>query len=381
MAEDTPVNSGIPPRLDLRKNGIPKIPPAPTAQQSAPPTPLAAAPAAAPAPVMQPGLPKTHGTVAIKRPVITSMPRPTLSQPAISTQQPATPPTPPPAQAPAQDLETRRGSSSTLFIQLPPESSALQPPAAEAKKKTSRIPLEAAMAMPATSDTQTVRTVRIKPAMPGAQRTEAKPPVGIQQPPPGPGTNTDPKRKTSRISLEAAIAINDKGAPDTGEGPKTIRLKKPGDMATVKLQPQPAAAPLPVPPPVPAAGGTTPLDATAALEGIPVEDAGQTPTKRKTIKVRRPGQAGEPAVETAGGGADARRPSIAVAVAPVVVEDSPHWFFITAASIAVLVAIAVCLVVASQAIGPNTSGTFLSDYPTAWDINLPGLQKIAPPPR
>ncbi|MBA4389148.1 MAG: hypothetical protein C0404_14340 [Verrucomicrobia bacterium] len=254
----------------------------------------------------------------------------------------------------------------------------------EAKKKTSRIPLETAMAVPSTGETQTVKTIRIKPAptaSPLKMQTESQmpapaAPVGIPSAPPA-STPSDPKRKTSRISLEAAMAINEQGA-EAGEGPKTIKLRKPSEMPTLKAPQQPAVAGL-QPAPAASPGGTAPLDATAALDSV-AEAAGegeQTPTKRKTIKVKKPTQRSEPM--EGGGGFESRRPSIAVSVAPSVVEDNPHWIFAIFGTAAVIVAALVLWVILAQWMGPNYS---LTQYSYKIDgADLPWQDKLHPPLR
>lgn len=227
----------------------------------------------------------------------------------------------------------------------------------------------------AISDTQTVRTIRIKPqpTASGAAAPVEQPPMGIPSAPVTGGTG-DAKRKTSRISLEAAMAINDKDG-EAAEGPKTIKLKKPSEMATIKAPQKPELAGIPAPLSPPTAGGTAPLEATAQLEPIP-ESEDQTPTKRKTIKVKKPTQRGDSISDS---GYERSRPSIAVAMAPSVVEDSPHWFFGLVGTAAVIVAGVVIWVFCAQCLGPNPSLTQLSykiDGP-----DLPWFDKMPPASR
>jgi hypothetical protein len=365
MADETPNNASLPPKLDLRKNGIVKppeqaaVPPAPAApafqlasqprmaplpSMSAPPAPVSAPSAQPPSPPAPFSFPRPspapYGTVpvSLKKPVITSV------RPAIPT-----------SMAQAETAAPAAGM--------------------ESKKKTSRIPLETAMVPGATGETQTVRTIRIKPSptTEAAAASADSAPVGIPSAPVMGGTG-DPKRKTSRISLEAAMAINEK-ENEVGEGPKTIKLKKPSEMATVRAPQKPDVAgtsPLSIPP---AAGGTAPLEATAALEPMPEESGDQTPTKRKTIKVKKPTQRGD----FAEGGYERSRPSIAVAVAPSVMEDNPHWIFGIFGAFAVIVAGLVVWVFCAQCLGPNPSLTQLS-----YKVDGPDLQwfdKLPPMPR
>lgn len=193
------------------------------------------------------------------------------------------------------------------------------------------------------------------------------------------------KSKTSRISLDSALGA----APDAG-APKTIRLKRPGEMSA-------PAAPIPVATPISAAvaGQTSRLPtsklATAKLNDVAaaaaVEPAAEEAplTRRKTIKVRRPGapsvaphvsvNAATDAAPAADGAAtDDSKPWVApqgsVPVAPV--SDSAHWTFVAAAILSILVTLATIAVLAAQAWGPNASLTEFSSWPAGPDISLPG---------
>lgn len=104
-----------------------------------------------------------------------------------------------------------------------------------------------------------------------------------------PVSQAQTKRQTSRISLQEAFTAPTEGqaaAPAPGEtpvptaGPKTIRIKRPGDSSGAA----PAAAATP-----PATQATTP--AAGAPEAAPAD--GAPLTQRKTIKLRRPGAGGE----------------------------------------------------------------------------------------
>jgi len=125
--------------------------------------------------------------------------------------------------------------------------------------------------------TEGPKTIKIKPAT-------AVSTVKIGAKPPSPDA-VDEKRKTSRISLEAAFSTETAKPTD---GPKTIKLKRPTEAATIKIAPKTEA-------PKPAEGeqAKDTLSKTAHLE-LPPEDEGASPTKRKTVRIKRPDGAGAP---------------------------------------------------------------------------------------
>jgi hypothetical protein len=252
------------------------------------------------------------------------------------------------------------------------------------KSETSRIPLELATAISATPGKPTgdLKTIRIKPS-PGT--LAGKPAVGVApvaavatkaQQPTTVGPKPDDKRKTSRISLEAALAIEDKGAD--ANAPKTIRLKKPGETAakvsptieTIKAQPASGK---------PAMSQTARLDEPAAE---PEEEEGTTPTRRKTIKVKRPSD--RPGINLASGGAEApATASGAAARMDVAEEKGPvktgvfDWIAIAAALLTIIMTFVVMFMLASQAWGPNPCLTELSSWKTgpnfSWGNKVPPL--------
>ena len=156
------------------------------------------------------------------------------------------------------------------------------PAAATVKKITSRISLTqpegAAIPSPTVSGT---KTIRLAPA-PSKPVTSSPAPI-----PASAGMGDDAKRQTARIPLEAAIssqggALTDAGA--TGQ-PKTIRIKRPGQVPSVKVAAQPAAA---------VADGDAVKKQTSRVEGLGVETTVAQPTQRKTIKIRRADEAASP---------------------------------------------------------------------------------------
>lgn len=268
---------------------------------------------------------------------------------------------------------------------VPPATVRMRPPAPAAtslesqKKTTARIPLsEAVPGGPVAAGG--VRTIRLKPATPPPP-TVAAPlsRAGSITPPPTPpaaAAETADKRKTSRISLEAVLANEaEPGAAGEDRAPKTIRLKKPSEIATVKVG---QSAPLP-----PVKGDTT----TIAEEKVepknrtqpitpPAETDESTATRRKTIRVKRPAIGGRVELGEEGG----ERPATDIArleeqSAPT--EDRPNAFFILSAVAAMLVAMVLIYVLTAQAFGPNSCLTQLSYGAPGLDLAWPGKITIA----
>jgi hypothetical protein len=216
---------------------------------------------------------------------------------------------------------------------------------ATVKRTTSRIPMPGATApIPAVSEAP--KTIKIRP-LSGTQ------PVTGTQPVPYSADGAPAqaaKTKTSRIPLEAAMGI-----PQTAESatPKTIKLKRPGEMSTVKV--------------------TVPGAAAAS------EDAGSV-TQKKTIRVKRPtvpAAAGAVAAEgaapaDAGPGAPTlfAAPTVQAAAGP----ERGAGPFVAVAALAVLAIIALIVVLSSQSFGPKAK-VYLngSDGP---EITLPGAVNV-----
>ena len=218
----------------------------------------------------------------------------------------------------------------------------------------------------------TTATVRLRPVAAPAAVSAVTPAVAPSQPqhPPVPGSNPLPsgpkpsssaqvqaaKSKTSRISLDSAIGV----APLTPMGgdknePKTIRLKRPSDLA----------APAPVPPKT----STTPIRQTSRIpdSALPTaEPAGDqaSVTQKKTLKIKRPGAE---AVETAAPALGETRTEgfpegvqmtpIASLEAPAPKEESSVFTALSAvaalAAVVVLSLLTWCLM--AQAVGPSAN--------------------------
>lgn len=328
-------------------------------------------PAAAPAPVVPPpSAPRIQSPTQSQRPTVVVKPMP-----------------PPPKQG--ERLQTMQLNPDDLQESAPAAAQAPSPsptvsvkpigiPPPTPKRETSRIPLELAKpsmgapgrppAGPSTIRVKPVvirQTVDLAQAMPDAAGSTAEivPPVSSES----------GKRKTSRISLESVLSGQPSSAsqtaeitpPEADDEPRTIRIKRSGDRpAATAAQP---AAPI-------APGQTARLELPPDTPAVAPGEAGtQTPTRKKTIKVRRPGMEGE----EEGAPAAAAAPAVARAERPAeTAEDVPHVTFGVFAVIAMLVAAVVIYLLMAQAFGPNLSLTQLSYGWPECNLGWPG--KIMP---
>ncbi len=269
-------------------------------------------------------------------------PKPVLTPPGAAAPVPTAVRVPTPAKAEPVSAETMRitvPDQKPAAEKMTPKPAAPAPTPLEvktvmaAKKETSRIPLElAAPSKPGISEgkpTEPPKTIRIKPAAAPTAIKIGGPAGGIKPAAPVITATGDEKRKTSRISLEAAFAEE---AAKPGEGPKTIKLKRPTEAATIKVGPRPAAA----------VDGET-LSKTARLDLPPAEDIeeGPTPTKRKTIKIKKPGVAGTdegPAPVTIA------RAELSAEAAPAA-EDETSWVFPALSFVAIIVMVVLIYII------------------------------------
>lgn len=247
-----------------------------------------------------------------------------------------------------------------------------------AKKQTSRIPLDSALA--SGSDAVKPGTIKIKPVSSPLNVSPQKPTVVSSPASSGEEAADDEqpdmtaeKRKTSRISLEAALASESADADSAG--PKTIRLKRPSEAATVKVgqSSPPKTQTLPIEP-EPAS-----LNKTADISGEADVPEPTVATRKKTIRVKRPSRS--PGVKAASGikRAEAEVSEEAVPAEleeAAAVVDRPNWFFIFAAVVTVIVSGVLIYVLTAQAFGPNASLTRLSYG--APEVNLAWPGKIQP---
>ncbi len=205
----------------------------------------------------------------------------------------------------------------------------------EEKSKTTRINLGAF-----TTDTGAPKTIKIqRPSEAATIKLNRPGPAPAATPAAPPLSQAQAKRQTSRISLQEAFvapaegqtaAPTDSSAPSGG--PKTIRIKRPGDSGGAPAQESiPAPAPSGAPSPEP------------GLEAGP-------PTQRKTIKLRRPG----------GGEGEARHsPTLpkaaadfaaAQAAGPAADTDEPGVIFAVVSLVAVLVCCVMVYMLCAQAL-------------------------------
>lgn len=280
--------------------------------------------------------------------------RPTLRRPgdAPTAVTPAAPASAPAAEPPkAAPIPARPVPAAT------PVAQGIAIPHGEAvKKMTSRISVSSATS-PIPSATSLIAPVD------GAAKPEA--------------TVQAAKKMTSRITLESALGTQpDLASPQ----PKTIRLKRPSEAVAA-----PAAPAAPAVPPAPASvpEGMTPIaDAAPAAEADSAEDS---PTRRKTIKVKRPGApASGPKISIANNGA----PSVdgvasasdnlqslsgfsAASNASAGKPDKVNPFFIVAACLAIVVGSVLVWVLTSQTYGSRGA---------AGDYAFPKGPVIPPPP-
>lgn len=370
---DIPIDdSALPPKLDLRKKAAP-------ASSIAPKAPAGNA--------VKPAQERTSDTLRINIPSTPSAPAPKNAKkidpvaPATTPQakKPGPPvktvrlkarpkPTQPTQSAPpatAAAVAVKPIATSTITAAKPlvakKKSTAIGKPRsgknisakAGSKRETSKIPLESATA-------PSVAPKTIKIATPPSARTS---PIAI-----GSTGGPDLKRQTSRISLEAALGSE---GEDKAKGPKTIRLKRPSEAPTVRVQKAPTAD---------AEGGG--LSVTSEIE-VPQEAADTPDTQKKTIKVKRPSQrrsVKSVSVKRSADDVDVA-PATATPIAASIAQpaatttDSVHWTFITGAIAAIIVICVTIYVLCAQVLGPNISLTQLAYG--APDAELPWPGRIA----
>lgn len=289
-------------------------------------------------------------------------------------------------QQPAGDDTSTPLKPRTVSVPKPAETPAEQDP----KRKTSRVPLEKATAIPQGQQSGTPKTIRIKPkAVPGkttdlsalnriGKGEAAQPAGGDETAGAKPESKLDSKRKTSRISLESAFTGEEtESAKEPGQAPapaetkpagapKTIRLKKPSEAGTIKVKKDADKEE--------AEGGEdtkAALGKTARLDDLPdlEEEEGATPTRRKTIRVKRP--TAKPTVEP-GAGAP---PAAAVARAQPAEDtqaDQVHWVFPVFTALSVLVLLTVIYMFSAQTFGPLVCGTQTSYGLNELNLAWPG---------
>jgi len=234
------------------------------------------------------------------------------------------------------------------------------------KRSTSKIPLSNANSVnPLNSSSVNTKTIKIKPSS-DIKSLSGKVPLTINQ---ATGANVpDPKRQTSRISLESALGSD---SEQQSTGPKTIRLKRPGKSPTVKVNNLDD-------------GDGKELSKTSKIE-VPNEDSGVPATQKKTIKVKRPTQRrsaktisvkrqdkGSDADATAATGTNGIPIAPLSSLTPVQAPDTAHWTFIFSSVAATIIACVLIYVLCAQVFGPNISLTQLAYGAPTVELPWPG---------
>ena len=317
MAEDTPTEGAIPPK---------QTPPAPA-----------------------------EGSPIQRKPVI--MRKPTLRKPGEAAPAPAVPPppaapTPPAVPPPAPNAPAPQG------IAIPREEAA--------KKMTARINLASATGqIPSVSippSTDDVKTIKLKPPT-ATQSASSQESAAIAA--------QAAKSKTSRITLESALSAQPELPQAPSAAPKTIRLKRPTEMGGAPAKPplKPPTTHIQLPQP-PHQTGQIPQAAVATPPPEPEQETpDNSPTRKKTIKVKRPGAGGGPKISLNKGEGGEAAPGVGDDnlqqlsgfdnLTPLAAPDKVNPIFIVAAVIALLVTINLIWVLAAQLFGPSAA---VADY-------------------
>jgi len=271
----------------------------------------------------------------------------------------------------------------TMQIRVPPGSEAptlkirpgvkpAGPPTEKAKKETSRIPLEEATTEPSDGKgkpSATPKTIRIKPI---TKKKAAVAPPAAPEP-----ASLDDKRKTSRISLDAVFSDTEKAEGEApSERPKTIRLKRPTEAATIKIARRPTPPAAPSPEAVTPSEAKTVLSKTSRIDNLPEAEEEITPTRRKTIRVKRP-TTSQPVKSLSIKRTDEETAEgldfVPEELPPP--PDEPNFLFPLFAVAAMLIVCVTIYVLCAQAFGPNASLTQLSWWPSgpslAWPDKIP----------
>lgn len=184
---------------------------------------------------------------------------------------------------------------------------------ATVKKVTSRIQMSATAIIPDLSDAP--KTIKVRPLAGTQPGPLAEPPPVFGQPI---SQQAAGKAKTSRIPLESAMVVPQSDGAATvessGGAPKTIKLKRPGEMSTIKVS----------------------MPGSGAGYGQSQAADNSTITQKKTIRVKRPMMMSAAAPASQGGGVAGEEgvPTVAamspLAFAPSAPERGTGWFIAVA---------------------------------------------------
>lgn len=261
---------------------------------------------------------------------------------------------------------------------------------------------------PAASDAATVRLrpVTLAPSM----TAQIVPNSAASSPSQVAATIQAAKSKTSRISLDSAIGVATSIPIPANENaaPKTIRLKRPTDLAApgttsqVPITPlnvkSATAAIIPPPPSIRSASSTAaikapttsirqtsripdsviPTEAPAAPAPAPAPTAdSSTVTQKKTLKIRRPGapEAATVTAESAEGSDGIQMTPISEIEAGATVSKGSKGFTVTAivfASIAAILMVVLNWCLAADAVAPLADKNAAASIPINMEVNWPG---------
>lgn len=200
-------------------------------------------------------------------------------------------------------------------------------------KKTSRIALPGSTAVIA-AVADSPKTIKIRPTTGPQPVTAGLSPEAV---PPAPrpasslGSQAAAKSKTSRIPLESAM-LGTQGGESAGI-PKTIKLKRPGEISPAKV----------------ALPGASTAGVAAAAESASI-------TQKKTIRVKRPTLPGavSGSAEDAAAGDVASAPAPILTPVPLVAPERGTGWFVALAALGVIVVIGLALIFSAQTFAPNS---------------------------
>ncbi len=328
MAESEQRNGGLPPKISLKPKteGQAEGPPASAVPETVadrkPEQPVLPKPvtqlraeATAGKPVVQP--PKEPATPVRPEPSKPTSDQADEAQPVAESEAPDNAAAP---KRPVLRPVGTSGSSATIRRPVPIGIRRDAPNAASdpnAKKATSRITLPSSEK----STTGQIKTIKIAPRSATAKiDTDAPSDQTV-------AVTADPKRQTSRISLESVLS-------GQGDDPSTIKIKRSPDGPTLR----------------------TPAETSPDTPSAPTEETAQASeeakpeSQKKTLKVKRPSVSTNAKNERTEGTAPMFTPP--VATTPVR-EQAPHWIFSLTTLAAILVSAVLIYVLAAQALEPD----------------------------
>lgn len=315
----------LPPKISLKK--APDSP-APVAAVAAPvavaPQPVAEV--AAPAPVAATMAAPAAAKPIIAAPKLTPRPMP-VGVTAPTTAKPAGLPLPAMKPATTPPGSGIGGIKKPLPVGIKPVAAAKPIPVAAAKPMSVAAAVAAATpSSPTTAPTLDKRqTSRVELGVAAKTTSGSLDVSDLEATSSKDASKPDAKRMTAKISLDAVLTGPD---PDADSGPKTIRLKRPGE-TTAPIKPSP----------IKPKADTSVVDASddAAASKVTKSDAGESAegdsgTKR-TIRVKRAGGTGS---QTSG--PQSKTNVMDVQLEDLTQADSTHWAFVLCGVAAVIVA-------------------------------------------